>query len=102
MAIHIASSFDLYISKDKPAGDTQEDYEELDWKLIGSSDKCTSCKHYKQGHICALTSESTSKSRAYKTDKDDCFDSKSFEDLKFISVNLVTDYSNCFDSKDGK
>ena len=34
---------------------------------------CTACKHHKQGHICGLTGHTTSKTRAYKTDKDDCF-----------------------------
>jgi len=38
-----------------------------------TTNPCTACKHHKQGHICGLTGHTTSKSRAYKTDKDDCF-----------------------------
>ena len=41
-----------------------------------TTNPCTSCKHYKPELTCKLTGLSTSQSRAYKTDKDDCFDSR--------------------------
>lgn len=40
-----------------------------------TTNPCTACKHFKPELTCKLTGRSTSESRAYKTDKDDCFQS---------------------------
>lgn len=51
---------------------------------------CTSCKHHKDGHICGLTGLSTSRSRAFKTDDDDCFDRHSIlEKLDYNNGRIV-------------
>lgn len=41
-----------------------------------TTNPCTACKHFKPELTCNLTGLSTSQSRAYKTDEDDCFDSR--------------------------